>query len=162
MPKSYLSDPPQAITEPCQPTPVFLPGESQGQGSLVGCCLWGCTESDTTEVTQQQQQQQQHGGISVGPLLHEKGLQNLVTPHCQACNKNGKYGPGSMYNDAPECVRIFASSSESIKHPVMNRKIFHSFFLFQYKFTEKLSNALNQTVFCGFFLYLEKHMLDNE
>ena len=24
-----------------QPTPVFLPGESQGQGSLVGCCLWG-------------------------------------------------------------------------------------------------------------------------
>ena len=30
-----------------QPTPVFLPGESQGRGSLVGCCLWGCTESDT-------------------------------------------------------------------------------------------------------------------
>ena len=24
-----------------QPTPVFLPGESQEQGSLVGCCLWG-------------------------------------------------------------------------------------------------------------------------
>ena len=42
-----------------QPTPVFLPGESQGRGSLVGCCLWGCTESDTTEATQQQQQQQQ-------------------------------------------------------------------------------------------------------
>ena len=30
---------------------MFLPGESQGQGSLVGCCLWGRTESDTTEVT---------------------------------------------------------------------------------------------------------------
>ena len=29
-----------------QPTPVFLPGESQGQRSLVGCCLWGHTESD--------------------------------------------------------------------------------------------------------------------
>ena len=41
-----------------QPTPVFLPGESQGQGSLVGCCLWGRTESDTTEATQQQQQQE--------------------------------------------------------------------------------------------------------
>ena len=39
-----------------QPTPVFLPGESQGWGSLVGCCLWGHTESDTTEATQQQQQ----------------------------------------------------------------------------------------------------------
>ena len=32
-----------------QPTPVFLPGESQEQGSLVGCHLWGRTESDTTE-----------------------------------------------------------------------------------------------------------------
>ena len=34
-----------------QPTPVFLPGESQGQRSLMGCCLWGRTESDTTEAT---------------------------------------------------------------------------------------------------------------
>ena len=34
-----------------QPTPVFLPGESQGWRSLVGCCLWGRTESDTTEAT---------------------------------------------------------------------------------------------------------------
>ena len=34
-----------------QPTPVFLLGESQGQGSLVGCRLWGRRESDTTEAT---------------------------------------------------------------------------------------------------------------
>ena len=40
-----------------QPTPVFLPRESQGLGSLVGCRLWGHTESDTTKATQQQQQQ---------------------------------------------------------------------------------------------------------
>ena len=33
------------------PTPVFLPGESQGWRSLVGCRLWGRTESDTTETT---------------------------------------------------------------------------------------------------------------
>ena len=39
--------------------------ESQGQGSLVGCHLWGRTESDTTEVTWQQQQQ---------------GLQDLRSP----------------------------------------------------------------------------------
>ena len=32
-----------------QPTPVFLPGE--GPESLVGCCLWGRTELDTTEAT---------------------------------------------------------------------------------------------------------------
>ena len=34
-----------------QPTPVFLPGESQGRGSLVGCRLWGHTELDMTEAT---------------------------------------------------------------------------------------------------------------
>ena len=34
-----------------QPTPVFLPGESQGRGSLVSCHLWGHTESDMTEAT---------------------------------------------------------------------------------------------------------------
>ena len=37
-----------------QPTPVFLPGESRGRGNLVGCHLWGHTESNTTEVTYQQ------------------------------------------------------------------------------------------------------------
>ena len=55
-----------------QTTPVFLPGESQGRGSLVGCRLWGRTESDTTEATQQQQQQQcLH--LRLGPWL-------LLTP----------------------------------------------------------------------------------
>ena len=34
-----------------QPTPVFLPEESQGRGILVGCHLWGRTELDMTEVT---------------------------------------------------------------------------------------------------------------
>ena len=47
-----------------QPTPVFLPGESQGWWSLAGCRLWGCTESDTTEATQQQQQK-------LYPLSHQ-------------------------------------------------------------------------------------------
>ena len=37
--------------EPVQPTPVLLPGESQGRGSLVGCHLWGRTELDMTNVT---------------------------------------------------------------------------------------------------------------
>ena len=40
-----------------QPTPVFLPGESQGLGSLVGCRLCGRTELDTTAATSQQQPQ---------------------------------------------------------------------------------------------------------
>ena len=33
------------------PTLVFLPGDSQGQGGLVGCRLWGRTESDMIEAT---------------------------------------------------------------------------------------------------------------
>ena len=35
----------------CQPTPVFLPGESHGQSSLVGYSPLGCKELDRTEVT---------------------------------------------------------------------------------------------------------------
>ena len=31
------------------PTPILLPGKSHGWRSLVGCCLWGCTELDTTK-----------------------------------------------------------------------------------------------------------------
>ena len=48
-----------------QPAPVFLPGESQGWWSLMGCRLWGLTESDTTEATQQQQQQQTCKKLSI-------------------------------------------------------------------------------------------------
>ena len=39
---------------------MFLPGESQGWGSLVGCRLWGRTESDTTEVAQEDGVEDQH------------------------------------------------------------------------------------------------------
>ena len=47
-----------------QPTPVFLPGESQGRQSLVSCPLWDCTESDTTKVIA------------------------AAARHCQACSQN--------------------------------------------------------------------------
>ena len=40
-----------ALEKEMATTPVFLPGESQVRGSLVGCHLWGRTESDTTKVT---------------------------------------------------------------------------------------------------------------
>ena len=40
-----------ALEKEMATTPVFLPGESQGGGSLVGSRLWGHTESDTTEAT---------------------------------------------------------------------------------------------------------------
>ena len=57
-----------------QPTLVFLPGESQGRGSLVGCRLWGHTELDTTEVTQQQQQWKQCQTLfSWAPKINKDG-----------------------------------------------------------------------------------------
>ena len=34
-----------------EPTPVFLPGESHGQGSLAGYSPWGCKELAMTGVT---------------------------------------------------------------------------------------------------------------
>ena len=40
-----------ALEKEMAPTPVFLLGESQGPQSLVGCLLWGRTESDMTEAT---------------------------------------------------------------------------------------------------------------
>ena len=40
-----------ALEKEMATTPVFLPGESQGWGSLVGFCLWGLTELDMTEAT---------------------------------------------------------------------------------------------------------------
>ena len=59
-----------------QPTPVFLPGESQGRGSLLGCRLWGRTESDTTEATYQQQQHTESRGEGNGNPLQYSCLAN--------------------------------------------------------------------------------------
>ena len=38
-----------------QPTPVFLPGESYGQRSLLGCSPWGHKASDMTDATEHSQ-----------------------------------------------------------------------------------------------------------
>ena len=81
-----------------QPTPVFLPGESQGRESLVGCHLWGRTEFDTTEATQQQQHIYFHlkPKLFFSPLLN-KLKKTFITYlfcvrlyiMCQECNELG-------------------------------------------------------------------------
>ena len=61
-----------------QPTPVFLPGESHGQRSLMGYSQQGRKESDTTEVTQHVRSQLRHAGSLVGTcklLLAACGIQ---------------------------------------------------------------------------------------
>ena len=68
-----------------RPTPVFLPGESQGRGSLMGCRLWGRTESDTTEATQQQQQQPL---ITDRKVQRKRKRQKVVSGRSQRISKN--------------------------------------------------------------------------
>ena len=48
---NYSSWKPFMLDSEWQRIPVFLPGESQGRGSLVDCHLWGRTELDMTEAT---------------------------------------------------------------------------------------------------------------
>ena len=51
-----------------QPTPVFLPGESQGQGSLVGCRLWGRIEwLKRLSSSRQHIKKQRHYFVNKGP-----------------------------------------------------------------------------------------------
>ena len=88
-----------------QPTPVFLPGESQGRGSLVGCRLWGRTELDTTEATQQQQQHQE---CSVAKLC-----QTLCDP--MDCSQPGSSDQGIF--QARTLERVASSSSRGSSQP---------------------------------------------
>ena len=99
------------VTQSCpwrrqwHPTPVFLPGKSQGWGSLVGCRLWGCTESDTTKATQQQQQQSwpivcdpkdcSLPGLSVHGILQGRILEWSLQLYPILCNPMDCSLPGS-------------------------------------------------------------------
>ena len=62
---------------------MFLPGESEGQGSLVGCLLWVGTESDTTEVIQQQQ-------YSIVYMYHNLYFYSSSSGHVQAGFRKGR------------------------------------------------------------------------
>ena len=82
-----------------QPTPVFLPGNSQGRESLVGCRPWGRTESNTTEATQQQQQQQIYQKkfvISAFLGIFRRGLENLFVQFVLVVNILQNMRPWSM------------------------------------------------------------------
>ena len=93
-----------------QPTPVFLPGESQGQGSLVGCCLWGHTESDTTEVTYLHPLSALDADLSIIVLQ----CLNILTLHNHLCPSIVIYSRNSFYFFRESlycnCIYFFHSS----------------------------------------------------
>ena len=59
---------------------MFLPGESQGQGILVGRRLWGCKKSDMTKVTQQQQHGPNIPGSYAILLFTALNLTSITSP----------------------------------------------------------------------------------
>ena len=86
-----------------QPSPVFLPGESQGRRSLVGCRLWGRFESDTTE--------QLHFHFSLSCI----GEGNGNPLHC-SCLENPRDGGAwwaAVYGVAQSWPRLKRLSSSS-------------------------------------------------
>ena len=96
-----------------QPTPVFLPGESHGQRSLVGCSPWGRKESDTTEWLSTRRkatsgrQQTNSGCVS--------GLRT------QNCLLSGHSQPAPQFSDLPvptPCGSQFLKISAFLFHSV--------------------------------------------
>ena len=87
-----------------QPTPVLLPGNSHGRGSLVGCSPWGCEESDTTERL--------HFYFSLSCIGERNG-----TPLQRSCLENPKDGGAwwaAIYGVAQSRTRLMRLSSSSI------------------------------------------------
>ena len=98
-----------------QPTPVFLPGESQERGSLVGCRLRGRTESDATEETLQQQQ---HIGILTKyanlPFIKCSIIYGNIYPKENICQRH-----------PARCIKMFTTAvSVFQKGQVKNKNIF--------------------------------------
>jgi len=87
-----------------QPTPVLLPGNSHGRGSLVGCSPWGCEESDTTERL--------HFYFSLSCIGERNG-----TPLQRSCLENPKDGGAwwaAIYGVTQSRTRLKWLSSSSI------------------------------------------------
>ena len=83
-----------------QPTPVFLPGKSQGRGSLVGCRLWGHEESDTTKWLH----------------FHFHALEKEMATHLCSCLENPRDGEAwwaAVYGVTQSQTRLKWLSSSS-------------------------------------------------
>ena len=90
-----------------QPTPVFLPGESQGRGSLVGCHLWGHKESDTTE--------QLHFHFSL--ICIGEGNGNSLQCSCLENPRDGGAWWAAIYGVTKSQIQLKRLSSSSSSSP---------------------------------------------
>ena len=90
-----------------QPTPVFLPGESPGQRSLVGCSPRGREESDTTERL--------HSHFSL-PCIGE-GNGNPLQCSCLENPRDGGAWWAAIYGVARSWTRLKRLSSGSSRKP---------------------------------------------
>ena len=95
------------------PTPVLLPGKSHGWKSLVGCSLWGLSESDTTEWLPF------HFSLScIG-----EGNGNLLQCSCLENPRDGGAWWAAVYGVAQSRTRLkrLSSSSSSIVSTLIMR-----------------------------------------
>ena len=134
-----------------QPTPVLLPGESQGRRSLVGCHLWGRTESDTTEVTQH----------SIAPFLT---VSKDYSPHASCLHwiERILVNPFYLFLLTQKLHTFFLSFGELLRiftiH-ILSRHTFNQFLdpLKQYQ-NYQYQNAFNSTPFLTY-IYLWSYNL---
>ena len=92
-----------------QPTPVFLPGRSHGRRSLVGYCLWGCEESDTSERL--------HFDFSLSYI--GKGNDNPLQYSCLENPRDGGTWWAAVYGVAQSRTRLKRLSSSSSFQPTL-------------------------------------------
>ena len=91
-----------------QPTLVLLPGKSHGWRSLVGCNLWCCEESDTTEWL--------HIHFSLSCIGEGNG--NPLQCSCLENPRDSGAWWGAVYGVAQSRTRLKRLSSGSSRHPM--------------------------------------------
>ena len=138
-----------------QPTPVFLPGESQGWGSLVGCHLWGRTGSDTTEATQQQQQQQEYLSVKLSKennhfffCAHTLSVYQMLVTYLHTYPLRQSESSSKAGTKSCSCLCPYQppqGPSTVPKHTVLFNRCFWN--------EEQISNQVNKTI-CIFKIYV--------
>ena len=109
-----------------QPTPVFLPGESQGRRDLMGCRRWGRKESDTTEPTKQQQQQNSQQVVSIKACIVLSFFS--LSPSQQSAFSSFKnkhillYILAKLADQKAETISVFWTMIEILKYKTSNSK----------------------------------------